>query len=49
MEMTLRLTDEDEHILAGLAAEDGISLEEAAIRAIREAAARRRTAHSPTS
>lgn len=49
MEMTLRLTDEDERVLANLAAEDGISLEEAALRAIRDAAARRGIARSSTS
>lgn len=41
MAMTLRLTDEDERILARLAEADGISRQEATIRAIREVAARR--------
>lgn len=41
MAMTLRLTPEDEAILAQLAEEDGISRHEATIRAIREASARR--------
>ena len=39
--MTLRLTREDERILAELAEADGISRQEATVRAIREAAARR--------
>ncbi len=39
--MTLRLTDDDERVLTGLAAADGISKQEATVRAIREAAARR--------
>lgn len=39
--MTLRLTPEDEQILADLAAADGISRQEATVRAIRDAAARR--------
>ena len=39
--MTLRLTREDERILAELAEVDGISRQEATVRAIREAAARR--------
>ncbi|WP_374455544.1 CopG family transcriptional regulator [Nocardioides sp.] len=39
--MTLRLTDEDERILAALAERDGISRQEATVRAIRETAARR--------
>lgn len=39
--MTLRLTDADEKILADLAAQEGISRQEATVRAIREAAARR--------
>jgi len=38
MAMTLRLTDADEDILAELAARDGVSREEAAVRAIRETA-----------
>ena len=40
MAMTLRLTDEDEHALAALAAAQGISKQEATVRAIRDAAAR---------
>lgn len=39
--MTLRLSDDDEKVLAALAHEDGISRQEATVRAIREAAARR--------
>lgn len=39
--MTLRLTEDDERVLAALAAEDGISRQEATIRAIHEVAARR--------
>lgn len=41
MAMTLRLTPEDERILAELAREDGVSRQEATIRAIHEVAARR--------
>lgn len=41
MAMTLRLTPEDERVLAELADADGISRQEATIRAIHEAAARR--------
>lgn len=41
MAMTLRLTPEDEQVLAELAAADGISRQEATIRAIHEVAARR--------
>lgn len=41
MAMTLRLTPDDERVLAELAAADGISRQEATIRAIREVAARR--------
>ena len=41
MAMTLRLTDDDEKILAELAREEGVSRQEATVRAIREAAARR--------
>ena len=41
MAMTLRLTDDDERALAELAAADGVSKQEATVRAIREAAARR--------
>jgi hypothetical protein len=41
MAMTLRLTDEDEHALALLAEAQGISKQEATVRAIRDAAARR--------
>mgnify|MGYP001469104266 FL=1 len=40
MAMTLRLTDEDERALAALAAAQGISKQEATVRAIRYAAAR---------
>ena len=40
MAMTLRLTDEDERALAALAAAQGISTQEATVRAIRDAAAR---------
>lgn len=40
MAMTLRLSDDDEKVLAALAHEDGISRQEATVRAIREAAAR---------
>lgn len=39
--MTLRLTEEDERILTRLAEDDGISRQEATIRAIHEMAARR--------
>ena len=39
--MTLRLSDEDEKALALLADADGVSKQEATVRAIREAAARR--------
>lgn len=39
--MTLRLTPDDERILAELADAEGISRQEATVRAIREAAARR--------
>ena len=38
MAMTLRLTDDDEKILAELAREEGVSRQEATVRAIREAA-----------
>jgi len=41
MAMTLRLTDEDEQVLSLLAESQGISKQEATVRAIREAAARR--------
>ena len=41
MAMTLRLTPEDERILAELAEAEGVSRHEATLRAIREAAARR--------
>ena len=41
MAMTLRLTDEDEHALTLLAEAQGISKQEATVRAIRDAAARR--------
>ncbi|MFZ1286630.1 MAG: CopG family transcriptional regulator [Candidatus Phosphoribacter sp.] len=40
MSMTLRLTDEDEQALALLAEAQGISKQEATVRAIRDAAAR---------
>lgn len=39
--MTLRLSPDDERLLADLAASDGVSKQEATLRAIREAAARR--------
>ncbi len=39
--MTLQLSEDDERVLAELAAADGISRQEAAIRAIHEAASRR--------
>lgn len=39
--MTLRLSAEDEDLLAELARTDGVSKQEATIRAIRETAARR--------
>ena len=41
MAMTLRLSADDERALADLARLDGISRQEATVRAIREAAARR--------
>lgn len=41
MAMTLRLTPDDERLLAQLAEQDGISRQEATVRAIREQAARR--------
>lgn len=41
MAMTLRLTEDDERLLASLAEADGISRQEATIRAIHEVAARR--------
>jgi predicted transcriptional regulator len=41
MAMTLRLTDEDEQALTLLAEAQGISKQEATVRAIRDAAARR--------
>lgn len=41
MAMTLRLTPDDEQLLAQLAEQDGISRQEATVRAIRESAARR--------
>lgn len=41
MAMTLRLTPEDERVLAELAESEGVSRQEATIRAIHEAAARR--------
>ncbi|PID96673.1 MAG: CopG family transcriptional regulator [Actinomycetales bacterium] len=42
MAMTLRLTEEDEQLLAELAAVDGVSRQEATLRAIRETLQRRR-------
>lgn len=39
--MTLRLTDEQDRLLALLAEADGVSKQEAAVRAIAESAARR--------
>ena len=41
MAMTLRLSEEDERLLTLLAEEDGVSRQEATIRAIHEVAARR--------
>lgn len=41
MAMTLRLSEDDERVLAALAERDGISRQEATVRAIHEAAARR--------
>lgn len=41
MAMTLRLSPEDERVLSELASQEGISRQEATIRAIHEAAARR--------
>ena len=41
MAMTLRLSKEDERLLTLLAQEDGVSRQEATIRAIHEVAARR--------
>ncbi len=41
MAMTLRLSPEDERALAALAEAEGVSKQEATLRAIREAAARR--------
>ena len=41
MAMTLRLSPEDERALAALAESEGVSKQEATVRAIREAAARR--------
>ena len=41
MAMTLRLSEEDERLLTLLAKEDGVSRQEATIRAIHEVAARR--------
>ncbi|MGL5406270.1 MAG: CopG family transcriptional regulator [Propionibacteriaceae bacterium] len=41
MAMTLRLSEEDELVLVALAEEEGISKQEATIRAIHEVAARR--------
>jgi hypothetical protein len=39
--MTLRLTDDDERALTELAVAEGVSKQEATVRAIREASARR--------
>lgn len=41
MAMTLRLNSDDERALTALAEAEGVSKQEAAVRAIREAAARR--------
>ena len=41
MAMTLRLSTDDERLLAALAESEGVSKQEATLRAIREAAARR--------
>ena len=41
MAMTLRLSPDDERLLADLAESEGVSKQEATLRAIREAAARR--------
>jgi hypothetical protein len=41
MAMTLRLNPDDEHALALLAEADGVSKQEAVVRAIREAVSRR--------
>ncbi|QRO87748.1 ribbon-helix-helix protein, CopG family [Kytococcus sedentarius] len=41
MAMTVRLTDEDARLLGELAAAQGVSRQEATVRAIRETAARR--------
>ncbi|MDO5635241.1 MAG: CopG family transcriptional regulator [Micrococcus sp.] len=41
MAMTLRLTDDDEQVLAALATAQGVSRHEATVRAIREVAERR--------
>ncbi|MDQ6642016.1 MAG: CopG family transcriptional regulator [Actinomycetota bacterium] len=41
MAMTLRLSKDDEQILAALAQAEGVSRQEATVRAIREAAVRR--------
>ena len=41
MAMTLRLSPDDEHALALLAEADGVSKQEATVRAIHEAASRR--------
>lgn len=41
MAMTLRLTEDDERVLARLAEDDGISRQEATVRAIHEVAERR--------
>jgi uncharacterized protein (DUF1778 family) len=41
MAMTLRLTDEEDRVLELLARADGVSKQEAAVRAITEVAARR--------
>lgn len=41
MAMTLRLSDDDDRLLAGLAEAEGVSKHEAAVRAIRAAGERR--------
>ena len=45
MAMTLRLSDDDERALAMLAEVDGVSKQEATVRAIRDTAARRAHEH----
>ncbi|MGO1401720.1 MAG: CopG family transcriptional regulator [Flaviflexus sp.] len=46
MAMTLRMSEDDDRVLAALAEADGISKQEATIRAIHEVAARRGHAES---